>query len=385
MATKILRLITRLNVGGPAHHALLLTRGLRPEYDTVLAAGTPPADEGELLHPDVSVRRVPLVREVSPRDDALALQAVRRLLVAQRPAILHTHTAKAGTIGRLSATTLSPGARPLTVHTFHGHVLQGYFGPNAERAIVTAETLLARRTDLLIAVSAEVRDELLDRGVGRRGQFEVVPLGLDLSAFLAVTGPSGQLRSALGLDAGTPLLGIVGRLAPVKDHATLLSAMPLLPGVHLAVVGDGALRGQLETQAVGLGVADRVHFTGWAPDVAGAVSDLDVVVLTSRNEGTPVSLIEASAAAKPVVATAVGGVPSVVQDGVSGRLVPPGDAAALAAALRHVLAEPGQLGANGRQRVHQRFGAERLLADMRGLYTELLRIHSGRARRRSPN
>jgi glycosyltransferase involved in cell wall biosynthesis len=381
MATKIVRLITRLNVGGPAQHALLLTRGLRPQYDTVLAAGTPTASEGELLHPEVDVRRVPLVREVSGPDDARAFAAVRRLLAAQRPRILHTHTAKAGTVGRTAAMTLGPATRPLTVHTFHGHVLRGYFGPNAERGIVTAEALLARRTDLLIAVSTEVRDELLDRGIGRRGQFEVVPLGLDLAGFLAVEGPSGALRDQLGLPAGTPLVGVVGRLVGVKDHATALAAMAHLPGVHLAVIGDGDLRGALEAEAARLGLAGRVHFTGWSPDVPAAVSDLDVVVLCSKNEGTPVSLIEASAASRPIVATAVGGVPSVVEDGVTGRLVPPGDPAALAAGIREALADAEQArrwGAAGRARVDRRFGAERLLDDMRRIYEGLL---GGRSRR----
>lgn len=378
---KIVRLITRLNVGGPALHALLLSRGLRPEYETVLAAGTPAASEGELLHPDVPVHRVPLVRDLSAPDDARAFAAVRRLLVAQRPQILHTHTAKAGTVGRTAAATLGRAGRPLTVHTFHGHVLRGYFGPNAERGIVTAEALLARRTDLLIAVSTEVRDELLDRGIGRRGQFEVVPLGLDLSGFLAVDEPSGVLRKELAIPPGAPLVGIVGRLVSVKDHATLLAAMAQAPGVHLAVIGDGDLRSALEVQARALGLADRVHFTGWSPDVPAALSDLDAVVLASKNEGTPVSLIEASAASRPVVATAVGGVPSVVEDGVTGRLVAPGDPAALATAIREVLENPeraAHMGRAGRERVRNRFGAERLLADMRRIYDGLREGRPGR-------
>lgn len=378
---KIVRLITRLNVGGPAQHALLLTRGLRPEYETILAAGRPAATEGEVLHPEVEVHRLPLVRDVSVPDDARAFAAIRRLLVAQRPGILHTHTAKAGTVGRLAALTIGAARRPLTVHTFHGHVLRGYFGPNAERGIVTAEASLARRTDLLIAVSAEVRDELLDRGIGRRSQFEVVPLGLDLSPFLAVDGPSGTLRNQLGVPAGAPLIGLVGRLVPVKDHATMLAALALVPGAHLAVIGDGELRPALEAQARALGLDGRVHFTGWSPDVPAAVSDLDLVVLTSKNEGTPLSLIEAAAAARPVVATAVGGVPSVVDDGATGRLVPPSDPEALAAAVRAVLAEPdgaARMGRTGRERVHRRFGAERLLADMRSVYETLL---AGRRRR----
>lgn len=375
----MLRLITRLNVGGPARHALLLTRDLGPEYDTILAAGAPGANEGELHDPAVPVHRVPLVRQISAGADLRALDATRRLLSANRPRILHTHTAKAGFIGRLAA--LSMASRPLIVHTFHGHVLHGYFERRTERNIVAAEAWLAKRTDVLIAVSTEVRDELLDRGVGRPGQFEVVPLGLELDAYLDVDGGSGVLRERLGISPQAPLVGVVGRLVPVKDHETLLAAMVRLPGVHLAVIGDGERRAFLEGEVRRLGLADRVHFTGWWQDVAAAVSDLDVVVLTSKNEGTPVALIEASAAARPIVATAVGGVPAVVEDGVTGHLVTPGDDEAVALRLRELLDDRDRarhMGLAGRKRVRGIFGAERLLHDVRRIYASLLGGARGR-------
>lgn len=370
---RVVRLITRMNIGGPARHALLLTRGLDDEYDTVLAAGTPTLSEGELTDPLVPVRRVPLVRPLALRADMRSVVAARRLLVDHRAELLHTHMAKAGTVGRVAAFGLH--ARPRTVHTFHGHVLEGYFGPTARRAFLETERLLARRTDALVAVSPEIRDELLALGIGNPSRFHVIPLGLDLAPFLAADGPSGQLRSLLGLQADTPLVGAVGRLVPIKDHATLLDAMVRLPQAHLAVVGDGELRHGLEARAHELGLAARVHFVGWQADVAGAVSDLDVVVLTSRNEGTPVALIEASAAARPVVATDVGGVRTVVRDGVTGLLAPPGDAEAVAALLARLLADAGTrrvMGQAGRQHVRERFGGERLLRDMRDLYTDLL-------------
>lgn len=374
----ILRVVTRLNVGGPARHALLLTRGLRDVYPTVLAAGTPTASEGELIDPEVPIHRVPLVRPPHPRADMQSLVAVRRLLCMHRPALLHTHMAKAGSVGRVAASTL--GQRPRTVHTFHGHVLEGYFRPSVQRAIVEAERRLARRTDVLIAVSVEVRDELLALGVGRPSQFEVVPLGLDLSTFLAVQEPSGRLRATLNLPPSAPLVGVSGRLVPIKDHVTLLDAMRLLPGVHLAVIGDGELRPSLELAARTRDLEGRVHFCGWWDDMAAALSDLDVVVLTSRNEGTPVALIEASAAARPVVATDVGGVCSVVEDGTTGFLAPPGDSEAIAARIGRLLAAPAlaqAMGERGRAHVATRFGAERLLADMRSLYDDVL---SGRRR-----
>lgn len=371
----VLRLITRLNVGGPARHALLLTRGLAPYVHTTLAAGTPEADEGELSDASVTVHPLPLVRPPHPVADARSLGAIRRLLVETRPALVHTHMAKAGALGRLAATTVRP--RPRTVHTFHGHVLEGYFGPLARQAFIRAERRLARSTDVLVTVSPEIRDELVDLGIGRPGQYHVIRLGLELGPFLAVNGQSGRLRAHLGLSSTAPLVGIIGRLVPIKDHLTLFAAIRRLPGVHVAIIGDGQLRPQLEARVQALGLGDRVHFTGWWSDVPAAVSDLDAVALTSRNEGTPVALIEAAAAGRPVVATDVGGVRSVVEDGVSGLLAPAGDEERVSALLGRLLADPSlrqRMGQAGRQLVRERFLEDRLLRDMRALYSDLLKV-----------
>ena len=370
---RIVRLITRLNVGGPARQALLLTRDLAPSFDTVLAAGRPTEAEGEMQDEAVTVRRVPLVRPMDPIADGRALAAVRRLLMETRPALVHTHMAKAGTVGRLAAGSV-PG-RPRTVHTFHGHVLEGYFRPSTQRAFVEVERRLASRTDALIAVSPEIRDALLDLRIGRPSQFHVIPLGFDLSSFLAVERPAGTLRAELGLAADVLLVGIVGRLVPIKDVPTMLAAMARLPTAHLAVVGDGEERPALEARARELGIANRIHFTGWAKNVAETLSDLDVVVLASRNEGTPVSLIEAQCAGRPVVATEVGGVRHVVEEGVGGYLVPPGDAGALAERIAKLLADPAlraDMGSRGRASVGRRFGKDALLEGIADLYTELL-------------
>jgi glycosyltransferase involved in cell wall biosynthesis len=373
LVTTIVRLITRLNIGGPARQALLLTRALRPSYTTILAAGAPTADEGELADDDVSVRYLPFVRPVSPLNDVRALRETRQLLVAERPAIVHTHMAKAGTIGRLAASTIRP--RPRTIHTFHGHVLDGYFGRVVQRGFIEAERMLARRTDALIAVSDEVRDDLLELGIGRPDQIRVIRLGLDLTAHAQVNGPSGALRRSLGLDSDEPLVGTVGRLVPIKDHETLIHAMRLVPDAHLAIVGDGELRRPLEALVEQLGLRSRVHFTGWRLDVPAVMADVDVVALSSRNEGTPVSLIEAAACGRPVVATDVGGVRTVVSDGETGYLVPAGDAPALAEQIRTLLADRAMaelMGRTARTSSH-RFTAERLVGDIRSLYDELLR------------
>jgi glycosyltransferase involved in cell wall biosynthesis len=368
-----------MNIGGPARQAILLTKGLAAEFPSVLAAGRPAAAEGELVDPDVPVRPLPLVRPVRVPTDLRCLLAVRQLMYESRPQLVHTHMAKAGAIGRLAAVmSYSTRQRPRLVHTFHGHVLKSYFAGPQQRAFLELERLLARRTDALVAVSAEVRDELLDLGVGRAAQYHVVPLGFDLGPLLAVgtpDGPPGRLRSALGLPPGARLVGTVGRLVPVKDHATLFAALAAVPGAHLAVLGDGELRSTLEYLAGQLGIADRTHFTGWWLDIPSALADLDVVVLSSRNEGTPVALIEALAAGRPVVATDVGGVRSVIQHDETGWLCRAGDAPALARLVERALAEPvvaARLAREGRRRVTERFGRARMLADHLALYHELL-------------
>lgn len=377
---RLLRVITRLNIGGPARQALSLSHLLRPEFETRLVAGRPALSEGELSDDRVVVDRVPLVRAISPGRDASAYRAIKALLGSFRPTIVHSHMAKAGALARLAASR-SPGSH-ITVHTFHGHVLDGYFMRPVELAIMAFERLLARHTDALVAVSPQVRDSLLDRGIGRVDQWHVIPVGFDLSMFTAIDAPTGAFRSDLGLGAEEPLVGVLGRLAAIKDHRTLLDAIAQIPEAHLAILGDGELSLELRKHASKLGVSKRVHFVGWRLDVAAVMPDLDLVALTSRNEGTPVSLIEALASGKPVVATDVGGVRAVVEDGVSGLLAPPGDASAVARAIKRILEDRAlgrAMGAAGRKHVVERFSIARLVSDTRHLYASLLenRVSAG--------
>lgn len=370
---RVLRVITRLNVGGPSRHVFVLAKGLRPEYETLLAAGTPAALEGDMEDASVAVRRVPgLVRQPRPLDDLRAQRELRKLVRDFAPDIVHTHMAKAGALGRMAARSAS-GVR--TVHTFHGHVLEGYFRPSVQRAFIEVERRLARRTDILVAVSEHVRDSLLDLGIGTPGQYRVIRLGLELDEHLAAGAGRGTLRRSLALPPEVPLVGIVGRLAPIKDHATALEAVASLDGVHLAVLGDGELRTALQRRAAELGIAGRTHFTGWWADMPGAMADLDVVLLTSRNEGTPVSLIEAHASGRPAVATRVGGVESVVRHQETGLLAPAADPAAIADAIRQLLSDRELregMGVRGREWVRERFSSTRLVHDIRVLYEELL-------------
>lgn len=348
----------------------MLTRRL-DRFPTTLIAGQAPVEEGELADVNVPVTYAPLVRSLNPPKDAAAFMAIRKVIRDRRPRIVHTHMAKAGAIGRLAAR----GDDIRTVHTFHGHVLEGYFSSLVERAFVRTERYLAARSDALIAVSDEVRDALLDLGIGSPERFHVIPLGLELDRFLQIENRAGTFRRDLGVSDRTPLVAVLGRVTRIKDHATLLRSIAALSDVHLAVLGDGDKRTEVEQMARDLGINQRVHFVGWRRDLEAVFADVDAVALTSLNEGTPVSLIEASASARPVVATDVGGVRSVVEEGVTGFLVPVRDHAAVTDAIRRLFDDQAlarALGHKGREHVRERFSHERLLTDIASLYDDLL-------------
>ena len=335
---EVLRIIARLNVGGPARHVLRLDGPLRRRgWRTVLATGLPGPGEGDLLDEaraaGLDVRLVPFLgREVRPLDDARALLALRRLVRELRPDVVHTHTAKAGVLGRLAAGALSPA--PARVHTFHGHVLAGYFGPGSSALWRLLERGLARSSDALVAVAPQVRDELLERHrVGRREQYRVVPPGVDFERVRPDPAAGAALRERLGLPPGAVLVGCLGRLAPIKDTGGLLTAFArarrLCPRLALLVVGDGPLAGQLAPELA----APGVHWLRPRRDLHDVYASLDLLALPSRAEGCPQVVVEALAAGVPVLASAVGGVPWLLRDGVDGRLLPPGDVDALARAL----------------------------------------------------
>ena len=381
---RVLRVIGRLNVGGPAIHTTLLTERLDPaRFTTCLVAGLPEQDEGDYL--ELTSQRLDghlvvlpeLGRNVRPGNDLRCLGRLVELVQAFRPQIVHTHAAKAGTVGRLAAWLCGV---PVVVHTYHGHVLRGYFSPAKERVFRAIERGMAHVTDELVAVSPRVRSELLEMGIGRSDRFSVVPLGFDLERFTTGARFTGELRRELGLGPDTLLVGIVARLAPIKAHEVFFEAARRIhdasPGVHFVVVGDGERRAALESLVTDYRLEEVTHFLGWRADLDRIHADLDVVALTSRNEGSPVALIEAMASACPVVSTAVGGVPDVVAHGRTGWLVEPGDAAALAVTIRTILEQPASARAvaeAGRQSVLETYGAARLVRDVEALYDRLLK------------
>jgi glycosyltransferase involved in cell wall biosynthesis len=380
MKTRVLRIIARMNVGGPAIQAALLSDGLSPDrYETRLVTGTTGLAEGDYL--ELTGRRlsnittVPaLGREIALLSDLAAYREVAAIIRDFRPHVVHTHTAKAGLIGRLAARRAGV---PVIVHTFHGHVLRGYFSRPKEALFIRMERALAAITTRLITVSDQIRRDLLALGIGRPDRFDVVRLGLDLSRFEHAHARTGELKRELGVAPDTRAVGIVARLVPIKAHETFLEMAALVararPDTVFLIVGDGERRAALEETARALGILDRTRFLGWRADLDRVYADLDAVVLTSRNEGSPVALIEAMAASRPVVSTRAGGVPELVGD--AGLLADIDDAAGLAAAVERILAEPTlaqQLGRRARCRVVPAFSHERLIADIDGLYQRLL-------------
>jgi len=384
---RIMRIIARLNVGGPAIHTALLTRGLENgEFRSRLVTGTVGEHEGDMSYVARGMGIEPTVipeigRELSWRNDVVAFWKLLRLIRAWRPRIVHTHTAKAGAIGRAAAVVAGV---PIRVHTYHGNVMRGYFGPLKTRIFIWIERLLGRFTQRVVAISDLQRDELCDqfRVIPRR-RCQVIPLGFDLASFAVAEGRRGELRRELGIPEGRPLIGIVGRLVPIKNHELFFDAMARVRAVRdvgVVVVGDGELRAALERRSAELGLADRTVFLGWRRDLDVIYADLDLVALTSINEGTPVAVIEAMASARPVVATRVGGVADVVEHERTGLLVPAGDAAAFARETLRLLDDPAlgeRLGREGRIRALARYGSERLVRDVRRLYDELLAGDSG--------
>lgn len=340
MPTRVLRLIARLNVGGPAQHVTWLCPEMaRRGFATLLAAGFVGPEEEEhtpvLERHGVRPLRVPeLGREIRPIPDLLALMRILRVLYRFRPDVVHTHTAKAGFLGRAAAILyrLTTRRRVAVFHTFHGHVFEGYFGRARTALFLFLERALARATDALLVLSpAQARDLSARYRVAPPERFRIVPLGIDLAPFLAAGRPAE--------DPGRhPLVGWVGRLVPVKAPHLFLDAAALVEAdARFLVVGDGHLRHELEPRVEG----SRVTLAGTRHDLPAVYAGIDLLVLTSRNEGTPVAILEAFAAGVPVVSTAVGGVPDLLADG-RGVLVPPGDAKALARAIDDLLADPAR-------------------------------------------
>ncbi len=377
---RVMRIIARLNIGGPAIHVTLLTERLRPpDFECTLVCGHIELHEGDMAylaeqHGVAPLYVAELGRALSPLRDVVTLFKLWRLMRRIRPDIVHTHTAKAGFVGRLAAALAGV---PVRVHTFHGHIFRGYFGRYKTTLFLWLERLTARLSDRLITISPGLIDELANvYRVAPAEKFTNIPLGLELQPYAEMPRHQGDFRAQFDIPAHAPLIGIIGRLVPIKNHALFLQTAARVlqqrPDARFVIVGDGELRGALEAQVEALHLREAVIFTGFLSDLRPVYSDLDALVITSDNEGTPVSIIEALAAGVPVVSTAVGGVPDLLHHGDYGRMCPSGDAEGLADAVLAALDD-----ATTDQRAIQaaiiaQYDISRLVRDLAALYRELL-------------
>ncbi len=420
---KIVRVIARLNVGGPAKHVVWLSKLQTAEYESLLVAGTVPPGEDAMGYFATEMGISPIFvsemsREISMKD-ALTIWKLYKIFRRERPDIIHTHTAKAGTVGRVAGLFyrwLTPNAflgRPRAcrfIHTYHGHIFHSYYGPLKTRLFLLIEKMLAKLiTDRIVVLSEQQQREINEEfGVGRADQFAVIPLGLDIGAFANWKERGRSFRDEFRAGADVILVGIVGRLTDIKNHELFLRAAALFKkqfsdhssnkSVRFVIIGNGALRKTLEQQAASLGLAEDVIFAGSRRDLEYVYPALDIVALTSRNEGTPLTLIEAMANARPVISTAVGGVVDLL--GAPNRKDPdasfwvcprgigvvPGDPLAFAAGLAFLVEDATlrrETGERGLQFVAAYYSKERLIEDIRNLYVDLLQGQVS-ANKRSP-
>ena len=379
MSLRTLHVITRLTLGGSAENTLATMLALEAAgYAGSLAVGVAASDAASVndaRRRGATLHDVPgLGREVGPRD-AAALVRLWRLMRAQQPAIVHTHTSKAGFIGRLAARLAGV---PVVIHQPHGHIFYGYYGPRRTAFYVALERLTARWTDRIVTLTERGIDEHLARGIGERAQYRAVPSGVPTAELRAAAPTRGVARARLRLPDDAFVVVGLGRFVPVKGFDVLITALPTLaaavPSTCVLLVGDGPERVALEAQAGRLGVRDRLRFTGVTPDIAVCLAAADVLAAPSRNEGMGRALVEGMALGLPVVGSEVGGIPAVIADGETGWLVPPGDAAALAEALVELgrdAALCAKLGAAAAARA-EAFSSRVAHAAMRAIYDELM-------------
>ncbi len=408
---RVMRIISRLNIGGPAIHVQLLTRGLDPTvFESTIVTGTISPNEGDMGYLFDDFEKKPIViedlqREISVRKDLRVFLNIFRLIRQVHPDIVHTHTAKAGSGARTTVFlyNLLADRRIQTVHTFHGHIFRGYFNRLKSQTFVLVERVIGRMTDVIIAISESQKKELVEEyRIAPPEKIRVIELGFNLKPFLTASQHRGCFRRRLGVDENTILIGIIGRLVPIKNHAMFLEAARILldryPGlpVKFLVVGDGELREELQRQSRRLGVASHVEFCGWIRDVAQVYADLNILALTSINEGTPVSIIEAMASSVPVIATKVGGVQDLMgapdcvpgQEGFSlcrrgvlcNRFDPVGFAEGIKFLIDVETEEISDRVAQARSFVINRYGRDRLIADIERLYKQLMFNAADRSR-----
>lgn len=389
---KVLRIIARLNIGGPAIHTILLSHYLDEDFETQLVVGN--VSEGEesmdYMLEQYNIRPTylnSLKRELSITEDINTIFYIYNIIRKFKPDIVHTHTAKAGAVGRSAAILYNLlhfrfGKRRIKlVHTFHGHVFKGYFNKFATTMFIWIERVLAVFTDRIVAVSDALKYELVNiYKIVSDERIKVIYNGYELKPFLEIEASSYKQKGVINITT-------VGRLVPIKGHKFLIQAFHLLKfPSELVIVGDGVLKSELIHMTEELGISSRVKFTGYVKDMVSVYRSTDIFVLSSLNEGAPVAIIEALACSKPVVATDVGGVRdllgrkvSLISDGAylceRGILVLPESVESLATAIEYLVNNPEisyEIAVNGRVFVKSLFNVDRLIKDVKALYKEVL-------------
>ncbi len=392
---RVLRIINRLNLGGPTYNAAYLTKYLAPEFETMLIAGVKEDSEesSEFIIEQMGLNAtyIPeMKRSINPFQDRKAYAQIKAIIREFKPDIVHTHAAKAGTIGRMAAHACDV---PVIVHTFHGHVFHSYFNPIKTRVFISIERYLAGLSNKIIAISDQQKMELsMIYKICPSEEIAVIPLGFDLNRFqTGMDVKRKDFRTRYLLDDDEVAIGIVGRLVPIKNHRMFLDALEIVfkranQKVRAFIIGDGEDRQKIEQHATSLNIKfvdfnveqkkAPLTFTSWIKDVDWAMAGMDIIALTSLNEGTPVSLIEAQAASKPIVCTSVGGVENVVLPNVTALLGAPNRLMGFANNLVWLIENEQvrkQMGAKGWEHVHQKYHYTRLVEDTRKLYHQLLK------------
>ena len=391
---RVLRILNRLIIGGPSKNAVYLSRYMQPDFDTLLVIGGKEDHEQDAdflaTSNNIEPRCIPeMKRPISPKDDWAAYNKLKKLIKEYKPDIVHTHAAKSGALGRLAA---KHAGVPVIVHTFHGHVFHSYFSPLKTNFFIRTERYLAGLSDAIVAISDVQKKELSsDFKIAKEDKFRVIHLGLDLDNFaIDQAVKRNTFRTEFGVDDDTVAIGIIGRLVPVKNHSLFLKALKYVLSnttakVKAFIIGDGESRGSIEQLANSLDIkfsqhTDKVHqhpivFTSWRTDVDTICAGLDVIALTSLNEGTPVSLIEAQAAGKPIVSTRVGGIADVVLEDQTALLSDITDEKLFSENLLRLVNDVSlrnKFSHAGKDFVMSRFSYHRLVNDMGKLYRELL-------------
>lgn len=391
---RVLRIINRLNLGGPTYNVAYLTAHLGNDYETLLVSGMKDDTEesSEFIINGLDIKPVyikNMKREISLKSDWAAYKEIDQLIKDFKPDIVHTHAAKAGTVGRLAAIR---NKVPVVLHTFHGHVFQGYFGPAKTKIFLEIERFLAKRTSGIIAISSEQKKELIEKyKITSENKANIIQLGLDLRKFETdIFSKRNNFRKTYSIDDETIAIGIIGRLVPIKNHLLFLKAWKEVnikskKKIHAFIIGDGEDREKIQLQCKALGLdfnspdqhSNEINltFTSWIIDIDKAIAGLDIIALTSNNEGTPVSLIEAQAGGKAIVSTNVGGIKDIVLEGKTALLSKPEDVDAFANNMLKLIEDDDlrkTMSQLGPKFANENFGFERLIKDMRQLYDRLL-------------